>query len=61
LRATAIFTRPEVEQLISDVRILEDRRVLYALKGIAGLRHTEGATLRWRQYDTTLESPAGVR
>jgi hypothetical protein len=33
-RATAIFTRPEVEQ-ISDVRIPEDRRVLYALKGIA--------------------------
>jgi hypothetical protein len=38
-RATAIFTRPEVEQLISDVRIPEDRRVLYALKGIAGLAH----------------------
>ena len=58
-RATAIFTRPEVEQLISDVRIPEDRRVLYALKGIAGLRHTEGATLRWRQYDATLE-PLGA-
>jgi integrase len=58
-RATAIFTRPEVEQLISDVRIPEDRRALYALKGIAGLRHTEAATLRWRQYDATLE-PLGA-
>jgi integrase len=58
-RASAIFTRAEVEQLISDVRIPEDRRVLYALKGIAGLRHTEGATLRWRQYDATLE-PLGA-
>jgi integrase len=58
-RATAIFTRPEVEQLISDARIPEDRRVLYALKGIAGLRHTEAATLRWRQYDATLE-PLGA-
>jgi integrase len=58
-RATAIFTRPEVEQLISDVRIPEDRRVLYGLKGIAGLRHTEAATLRWRQYDAALE-PLGA-
>jgi integrase len=58
-RATAIFTRPEVEQLISDVRIPEDRRVLYALKGVAGLRHTEAARLRWRQYDATLE-PLGA-
>ena len=58
-RATAIYTRDEVEQLISDTRITEDRRVLYALKALAGLRHSEAAGLTWRQYDTELE-PLGA-
>ena len=49
----AIFTREEVERLISDPRIPEDRRVLYGLKALAGLRHGEAAELRWRQYDRT--------
>lgn len=49
-RVTAIYTREEVEQLISDRRIPEDRRVLYALKGLAGLRHAEAAGLTWRRY-----------
>ena len=59
-RPTAIYTRGEVEQLISDRRIPEDRRVLYALKGLAGLRHGEAASLRWRQYDRTLEPLGGL-
>lgn len=50
-RHGAIYTREEVEQLISDARIPEDRRVLYALKGLAGLRHSEAAGMRWNQYD----------
>jgi integrase len=50
-RNGAIYTRDEVEQLISDSRIPEDRRVLYALKGLAGLRHGEAAGLKWSQYD----------
>ena len=50
-RAQAIYTREEVERLISDSQLLEDRRVLYALKGLAGLRHGEAAGLRWRHYD----------
>ena len=54
-RANAIFTREEVETLISDVRLLEDRRVVYALKVLAGLRHGEASGLRWRQCDRTLE------
>jgi integrase len=54
-RAGAVFTRGELEQLISDERIPPDRRVLYALLGIAGLRFGEAAALRWRCYDTTLE------
>jgi integrase len=58
-RANAIFTREEVEGLISDPRILQDRRVLHALKGLAGLRHGEAARLRWRNYDSTLD-PLGA-
>jgi integrase len=54
-RVNAIFSREELEQLILDTRILEDRRVLYALKGIAGLRHGEAAGLSWRQYQASLE------
>ena len=50
-RAQAIYTRQEVESLISDSRIPQDRRVLYALDAVAGLRHGEAAGLRWSQYD----------
>lgn len=50
-RAQAIFTRAEGEMLISDERLLADRRVLYALKLIALLRHGEAATLRWELWD----------
>jgi integrase len=54
-RNGAIYTREEVEQLISDSRIPEDRRVLYALKGLAALRHGEAAGLRWSHYDQQAE------
>ncbi len=49
-RSGAIFTRAEVEALISDPRIIHDRRTLYALKLLAALRHGEAAGLRWRHY-----------
>jgi integrase len=55
-RETAIYTREEVERLISDTCILEDRRVFYALKGLAGMRHGEAAGPCWRNYDPSLES-----
>lgn len=54
-RATAIFTRAEVEALISDERISERRRVLYALEFLAGLRANEVTPRRFRDYDETLE------
>lgn len=50
-RATAVYSRPEVEALVSDERIPTDRRVLYALKGLAGLRHGEAAALTWGAID----------
>jgi integrase len=46
--------------LISDRRITEDRRVLYAMKALAGLRHGEAATLTWRPYDDTMEPLGGL-
>lgn len=45
------FSRTELETLISDDRIPTDRRVLYALLGIAGLRHGEAAGLKWMHYE----------
>jgi integrase len=54
-RSTAVYTRAELEALIADERIPYDRRVLYALEGLAGLRHGEAAGLRWRHVDLALE------
>jgi integrase len=57
-RAQAIFTRDEIEQIISDERIPEDRRVIYALKFFCG-RHTEVLSSTWERYDATTE-PLGT-
>lgn len=54
-RAEAVYTRDEVERLISDERIPTDRRMLYALDFLAGLRHGESAALRWRHWDPERE------
>ena len=54
-RAQAVFTRDEVEQLFSDDAIPEQRRVLYALLFLAGLRIGEAAALRWRAYDSSVK------
>lgn len=58
-RATAIYDRSEIEKLISDPKVLEDRRVLYGLKALAGLRHGEAARLRWRHFNEQLEPSRG--
>lgn len=57
-RAQAIFTRAEIEQIISDERLPEDRRVIYALKFFCG-RHTEVLRSTWSRYDATTE-PLGT-
>jgi len=59
-RASAIFTRAELEQIISDERIPMDRRVLYALGGLAGLRHGESAGLRFRNCATPADPLAMI-
>ncbi len=50
-RPNAIFTRDEVEQLLCDRLIPEDRRVLNGFLFLAGLRFGEAAAARWRSYD----------
>jgi hypothetical protein len=57
-RAQAIFTRDEIEMLLSDERLPEDRRVIYALKFFCG-RHTEVMLSTWSRYDATTE-PLGT-
>ncbi len=50
-RAKAVFTRTEVEALISDERIPVDRRTFYALQLLTGCRFGEAAGRRWSDYD----------
>lgn len=50
-RAGAVYTRSELEALIGSRELPIDRRVYYALLGVAGLRSSEAAGLRWRDYD----------
>lgn len=50
-RASALFSRKEVETMIGDRRIPLDRQLVYAFGVLAGLRIGEGAALRWRHYD----------
>ncbi|WP_373047222.1 tyrosine-type recombinase/integrase [Vulgatibacter sp.] len=54
-RGGAVFTRAELELLISSPEVPMDRRVIYALAGAAGLRWGEVAALRWRSYDPSSE------
>lgn len=59
-RRTAVFTRDEVEIIISatDDKIPEDRRVLDAIMLIGAARFGEAAALTWRDYDAVC-SPLG--
>jgi integrase len=54
-RAGAKFSREEVVMLLTDPRIPPDRRVLYALLFLAGLRFGEASALKWRNYTAELE------
>lgn len=52
-RSTAIFEREELVAIISDPRIPLYHRVIYALEGLAGVRHGEAAALRWSDRNKT--------
>lgn len=59
-RPSATFMPDEVERLISEPIIPVERRVMYALKGLAGLRHGEAAALCWRHIDYRAEPLARI-
>lgn len=58
-RAQAQFGRAELEQLISDDRVPLDRRVFYALEGVAGLRLGEVSGLLWRNTSVPVPEHPG--
>lgn len=47
------FSAEEVLRLVTDERVPEDRRVLYALEFLTGMRTGEAAIRRWRDWDGT--------
>ena len=55
IRARATFAREELEALISDDRSPEERRMLYAMMGIGGMRFGEAVARRWRDYEPKLK------
>lgn len=54
-RSTAIFSRAEVETLISDPVIPLDRRAMNGVLFIAGTRWGEMAAFQWRDYDPAMK------
>lgn len=52
-RELATYERGEVVQILSSTKIPAERRIQYALKALAGLRHGEVAGLRWRMWIAT--------
>jgi hypothetical protein len=52
---TAIYSRKEMVQLISDQRIPDDRRMFIGLLFLAGIRFGEAAAFRWHHYDPHAE------
>lgn len=59
-RIKHVYTRAELERLISDELVPMDRRVEYSLKGVAGLRHSEASGLTWDRFDVGEASPLGM-
>ncbi len=53
------FTLAQVATLIHDRRIPEDRRVLYALEFLTGMRTGEAAVRRWKDWNAD-EKPLGM-
>jgi hypothetical protein len=54
-RELATYERAEVRLMITSTKVPPERRIQYALKALAGLRHGEVAGLRWRLWDRSLE------
>jgi integrase len=55
------FTNEQVSSLVSDERIPEDRRVLYAMMFLMGERFGESAGHRWKDHDPAREPLGHMR
>ncbi|ATB47176.1 tyrosine-type recombinase/integrase [Corallococcus macrosporus] len=60
-RSTAVFTREEVETLLSDTGLPKDRRDLYALLFLTGMRIGEAVALRWNAWDASAQPLGRLR
>jgi len=60
-RSQATYTRQEVGLLLTSPLIPHQRRIQYALKALAGLRHGEVAGLRWRHYEVGIDELGRLR
>lgn len=60
-RATAVFTREEVELIVSAPGIPEDRQMLYTLLFLTGSRFGEVAGLKWSDLDLRMSPLARLR
>lgn len=49
-RSGAVFSKDEVEQLLSDPRVAPHRRVAYAIEFLTGLRTGQVSALRWGDW-----------
>lgn len=54
-RETAVYSADEVAQLVSDARIPKDRRTIYALLFLGGMRIGEVAARTWADLDETAQ------
>ncbi len=54
-RGSAVFNKAEVEALISDTRLTERRRVLYAIEFLCGVRVNEVTPRVWGDYEPDFE------
>ena len=52
---SAVCANAKIETLISHPVIPKDRRIVYGLESLAGVRPGEASALRWRHYDATVE------
>jgi integrase len=50
-RKPSVFSREEIRLLLTDQQVPADRRMLYALLFLTGMRHGEAVGRRWRDLD----------
>ena len=56
---TGGYTAEDVARFVYDERIAEDRRVLYALEFLTGMRTGEAAVRRWRDWEPEFQGDLG--